>query len=180
MSREKIIASIDTSEMIISKYTQLEKDLISIDCIGEMTLKAEDTIGIDLNSIRSIGSFEMLGFFDEDNFIIEASIDGITWDNITIGTSFDTIDNIYARYIRVRALKNADVNLYEIEIYVEGNFNVEEAMEEIEILEYISNIFDKEENSNLGLEDIYKMYLKESNIQVLERWKKINGRCGMT
>ncbi|MDU1314080.1 MAG: beta-N-acetylglucosaminidase domain-containing protein [Clostridium septicum] len=119
---EKSLGKIDSSKAKISKGTEGDEEFIELSNIGEVTLKAGDTIGISLNDIKNVVALTTTGEFKNEDFIIESSLDNrsFSWEEVSSGSSFRKTKPVIGKYFRIRALKDTKVNLESIKIHTEG------------------------------------------------------------
>ena len=121
-SSEKALGKVDSSKVNILKGTDGDEEFVSLDNIGEVSLKEGETIGIALNDIKRVVALNTIGVLNTEDFVIETSLDNRSWNwqEVKSGTSFREVKPVTGKYFRIRALKDTKVNLESIKIHTEG------------------------------------------------------------
>lgn len=119
---EKVLGNLDSSKVKISKGTEVDEEFISLKNIGEVSLKKDETLGIALNDIKRVVALATNGTLNEEDFVIESSLDNRSWNwqEVNNGASFREVKPVIGKYFRIRAIKDTKVNLESFNIYTEG------------------------------------------------------------
>lgn len=124
---EKALGKANAESATITKGVEGDEEFIALNNIGEVSLKAGETIGLGLNDIKNIVAIDTIGNIESSDFVIEASLDNRTWNwaEISKGAEFREVKPVTGKYFRIRAIKDTKVNLEEFKVYTEGRPEIE-------------------------------------------------------
>ncbi|MCE9653710.1 beta-N-acetylglucosaminidase domain-containing protein [Clostridium celatum] len=117
---ENVIGNIKSETAIAKKSVEGTEEVTLVENIGEVSLKAGDTIGLALNDVKHIVAVTANGNMNESDFVIESSIDNAQWEKVAEGTSFRVDDPVVGKYFRIKAINDTKVNIENIKVYTEG------------------------------------------------------------
>ncbi|MPQ43604.1 beta-N-acetylglucosaminidase domain-containing protein [Clostridium tarantellae] len=119
-SSEKALGKVKNGT--IEKGVEGDEEFISLNNIGTVNFKKDETIGIALNDIKNVVAMQANGTLNNEDFVIESSLDNRNWNfhKVSDGASFRSMKPVIGKFFRIKALKDTEVNLESLKIYTEG------------------------------------------------------------